>query len=134
MFETANEIERVLAAVDPGLLGFGPDVSFVYFSGVDESGHVYGAVSRQYVEAITRTDALLGRLLAAVEHRARQGERWMVAVTTDHGHVDRGGHGGGEPEVVTSFVARAAWNAALEVWPDEIDPTELTPRLLAALA
>ena len=127
---TDAEIADFAAA---GLFSFGPDVSFVYFSGVDESGHVYGAVSRQYVEAITRTDALLGRLLAAVEHRARQGERWMVAVTTDHGHVDRGGHGGGEPEVVTSFVARAAWNAALEVWPDEIDPTELTPRLLAAL-
>ncbi|MBW4041225.1 MAG: phosphodiesterase [Acidobacteria bacterium] len=116
-----------------GLLGFGPDVSLVYFSGVDESGHVYGAVSRQYAEAIARTDAHLGRLLAAVDHRARRGERWTVAVTTDHGHVDSGGHGGAEPEVVTSFVVRVAWNAELEAWPDEIDPTELTPRLLAAL-
>ncbi len=128
---TDAEIADFAAA---GLFASGPDVSFVYFSGVDEAGHVYGAVSRQYVEAITRTDAHLGRLLAAVDHRARQGERWMVAVTTDHGHVDGGGHGGGESEVVTSFVARAAWNAELDVWPEEIDPTELTPRLLAALA
>jgi predicted AlkP superfamily pyrophosphatase or phosphodiesterase len=130
-YRTADaEIADVAAA---GLLGAGPDVSFVYFSGVDESGHVYGAVSRQYAEAIARTDAHLGRLLAAVDHRARQGERWTVAVTTDHGHVDGGGHGGGEPEVVTSFVARSAWNGELDAWPDEIDPTELTPRLLAAL-
>lgn len=127
---TDAEIADFAAA---GLFGFGPDVSFVYFSGVDEAGHVYGAVSRQYVEAVTRTDAHLGRLLAAVEHRARQGESWLVAVTTDHGHLDGGGHGGGEPEVVTSFVARAAWNRDLDAWPGEIDPTELTPRLLAAL-
>ncbi|WP_375387609.1 alkaline phosphatase family protein [uncultured Amnibacterium sp.] len=116
-----------------GLMSAGPDVSFVYCSGVDEAGHVYGAVSRQYVAAIGRADEHLGRLLAVVEHRAQTGERWLVAVTTDHGHVDGGGHGGGEPEVVASFVARAAWNAALDAWPPSIAPTELTPRLLAAL-
>jgi predicted AlkP superfamily pyrophosphatase or phosphodiesterase len=116
-----------------GLFSAGPDVSFVYFSGVDEAGHVYGAVSRQYVEAITRTDSHLGRMLAAVAHRVRQGESWLVAVTTDHGHTDGGGHGGDEPEVVASFVARAAWNADLDPWPDAIEPTELTPRLLDAM-
>jgi predicted AlkP superfamily pyrophosphatase or phosphodiesterase len=117
-----------------GLFAAGPDVSFVYFSGVDEAGHVHGALGRQYADALRRTDAHLGRLLAVVEHRAVAGEAWLVAVTTDHGHLDAGGHGGGEPEVTASFVARAAWNAALEDWPDEIPPTELTPRLLAALA
>lgn len=116
------------------LVGAGPDVSFVYASGVDEAGHVYGAVSGQYVAAMGRADAHLGRMLAAVDQRARAGERWLVAVTTDHGHTDGGGHGGGEPEVVASFVARAAWNQDLDAWPDEIDPTELTPRLLAAIA
>jgi predicted AlkP superfamily pyrophosphatase or phosphodiesterase len=116
-----------------GLLSAGPDVSFVYFSGVDEAGHVYGAISRQYVEAMQRTDAHLGRLVAAVEHRARAGERWLVVVTTDHGHLDAGGHGGGEPEVAASFVVRSPRNHVLDPWPEEIDPTELTPRLLGAL-
>jgi predicted AlkP superfamily pyrophosphatase or phosphodiesterase len=117
-----------------GLLAAGPDVSFVYFSGADEAAHVYGAVSRQYVEAVGRIDVHLGRLLAVVDHRARDGEPWLVAVTTDHGHVDAGGHGGDEPEVVASFVARAAWNTDLVEWPAEMPPTELTPRLLDALA
>ncbi len=116
-----------------GLFGAGPDVSFVYFSGVDEAGHVHGAVGEQYADAMTRTDAYLGRLVAVVEHRAAAGEAWLVAVTTDHGHLDTGGHGGGEPEVVAAFVARASWNIDLDAWPDEIAPTELTPRLLAAL-
>ncbi|GAA4748256.1 hypothetical protein GCM10025783_20520 [Amnibacterium soli] len=117
-----------------GLHAAGPDVSFVYFSGADEAAHVYGAVSRPYVEAVGRIDVHLGRLLAVVDRRAREGEPWLVAVTTDHGHLDGGGHGGGEPEVVASFVARAAWNTALDEWPAEMPPTELTPRLLAALA
>jgi predicted AlkP superfamily pyrophosphatase or phosphodiesterase len=117
-----------------GLVAAGPDVSFVYFSGADEAAHVYGAISRQYVDAVTRIDVHLGRLLAVVDHRAREGERWLVVVTTDHGHLDEGGHGGGEPEVVSSFVARATWNADLCAWPEEIAPTELTPRLLDALA
>jgi predicted AlkP superfamily pyrophosphatase or phosphodiesterase len=116
-----------------GLFAAGPDVSFVYFSGVDEAGHVHGAMGAAYAEAMTRTDAHLGRMLEVVEHRAQGGEAWLVAVTTDHGHLDGGGHGGGEPEVVASFVARAAWNAELDAWPDEIPPTDLTPRLLAAL-
>ena len=130
-YRTADaEIADVAVA---GLRAAGPDVSFVYFSDVDEAGHVYGAVSRQYVAAIGRVDAHLGRLLAVVEHRARAGERWTVAVTTDHGHVDGGGHGGDEPEVTASFVARSAWNMPLDAWPDSIAPTELTPRLLATL-
>lgn len=127
---TDAEIADVAVA---GLFGAGPDVSFVYFSGVDEAGHVHGAVGEQYAAAMTRTDAHLGRLLAVVEHRAGAGEAWLVVVTTDHGHLDGGGHGGGEPEVVASFVARASWNIDLDTWPDEIAPTELTPRLLAAL-
>ena len=73
-------------------------------------------------------------MLAVVEHRATAGERWLVLVTTDHGHVDGGGHGGGEPEVTASFVVRAGWNVEVDPWPDEIEPTELTPRLLGALA
>jgi len=128
-----SDAEVVDVAV-AALAGAGPDVSFVYSSGVDEAGHVYGAVSRQYVEAVQRADAHLGRMLAVVDRRSLQGEHWLVAVTTDHGHLDGGGHGGEEPEVAASFVARAAWNAPLDAWPDEIDPTELTPRLLAALA
>jgi hypothetical protein len=72
-------------------------------------------------------------MLAVIDQRTLWGERWLVAVTTDHGHLDGGGHGGEEPQVSASFVARAAWNAELDAWPDVIEPTELTPRLLAAL-
>lgn len=112
------------------LAAAGPDVSFVYFSSVDEAGHLFGARSPEYQQAAERVDVFLGALVAAVEQR---GEEWLVALTTDHGHLDCGGHGGGEPEVTASFVARAGFNHAPATWPPTIDPTELTPRLLAAL-
>lgn len=111
----------------------GPDVSFVYFSSVDESGHLHGARSAEYQEAAERVDGHLASLLVAVDGRAATGEQWLVALTTDHGHLDEGGHGGGEPEVTASFVARIGLGCAPSPWPEAIAPQELTPRLLAAL-
>lgn len=125
---------EIATVADAAVRQAGPDVSFVYFSSVDEAGHLHGARSAEYQGAAERIDEHLGRLLDAVLMRAGAGERWLVAVTTDHGHLDGGGHGGGEPEVVASFVARRGWGATPDEWPDRIEPTELTPRLLQALA
>ncbi|MFD8232221.1 alkaline phosphatase family protein [Streptomyces sp. NPDC059696] len=75
-----------------------PDVVFVYFGATDEAGHATGPLSPAYDRALLAQDAHLGRLLAAVDARRsdpeRAGERWSVLVTTDHGHLDSGGHGG----------------------------------------
>ena len=130
-YRTTDAEVAVVATV--AVAGAGPDVSFVYFSSVDEAGHLFGARSPQYAEAAARVDDHLARLLGAVESRAAAGERWLVAVTTDHGHLDAGGHGGPEPEVAASFVARIGLGLEPEAWPAQIQPTELTPRLLAAL-
>ncbi len=116
-----------------GVLAAGPDVAFVHFSSVDEAGHLFGARSAEYAAAARRVDGHLAGLLAAVEARAGAGEHWLVAVTTDHGHLDGGGHGGAEPEVAASFVARMGFGVEPAGWPEEMPPTELTPRLLAAL-
>ncbi|MFJ7335255.1 alkaline phosphatase family protein [Streptomyces sp. NPDC101116] len=75
-----------------------PDVVFVYFGATDEAGHATGPLSPAYDRALRAQDAHLGRLLAAIDARrsapGRAGERWTVLVTTDHGHLDSGGHGG----------------------------------------
>ncbi|MFI6322215.1 alkaline phosphatase family protein [Nonomuraea sp. NPDC050556] len=80
----------------------GPDLSFVYFGDTDEVAHDLGPMGREYADALLRQDAYLGRLLEAV--RSRDGEQWTVLVTTDHGHVDAGGHGGTSDEERTTFV------------------------------
>ncbi|WP_128374567.1 alkaline phosphatase family protein [Streptomyces cavernae] len=75
-----------------------PDVVFVYFGATDEAGHGRGPLSTAYDQSLLAQDAHLGRLLKAIEgRRSRPGhaaERWTVLITTDHGHLDAGGHGG----------------------------------------
>ena len=75
-----------------------PDALFVYFGATDEAAHATGPFSPAYDQALLTQDTHLGWLLAAIEARhldpARAQERWTVLVTTDHGHLDAGGHGG----------------------------------------
>ncbi|MFJ4565106.1 alkaline phosphatase family protein [Streptomyces caelestis] len=70
-----------------------PDALFVYFGATDEAGHATGPLSTAYDRALLAQDAHLGRLLEAIDAR-RAHEHWTVLVTTDHGHLDTGGHGG----------------------------------------
>ncbi|MFC8677343.1 alkaline phosphatase family protein [Streptomyces griseorubiginosus] len=75
-----------------------PDAVFVYFGATDEAAHAEGPHSPAYDRALLAQDTHLGWLLTAIRTRrldpARARERWTVLVTTDHGHLDTGGHGG----------------------------------------
>ncbi|KJK39221.1 phosphodiesterase [Streptomyces variegatus] len=90
-YETADR--RVARAALRRLTVDDPDVMFVYFGATDEAGHATGPLSPAYDRALLAQDAHLGRLLEAIDAR-RAGEHWTVLVTTDHGHLDTGGHGG----------------------------------------
>ena len=118
----------------------GPDASFIYLGEVDEAGHLYGGASTEYTAAIRRVDEHLGGMLAVVEQRSRDhDEDWLVAVTTDHGHVDAGGHGGAEPEVTGSFLATVRYEAGhahpgvLPAQDARIRPEDVAGLLLAHL-
>lgn len=114
---------EITASARLALRDAGPDASFVYLGEVDEAGHLFGGVSTEYTAALGRVDAHLAELLAIVEARAvRHDEDWLVAVTTDHGHVDAGGHGGDESVVTESFLAVTRYGAR-----DSGDPTSLKP-------
>lgn len=84
----------------------GPHASFVYLGEVDEAGHLYGGVSPEYTAAIGRVDEHLGGIIDVVRARAAEhDEDWLVGVTTDHGHLDEGGHGGADDVLTASFLA-----------------------------
>ncbi|WP_280216913.1 alkaline phosphatase family protein [Nocardia neocaledoniensis] len=89
----------------------GPDLVFTHLDQIDLAGHRHGAASRAYLAAVRRTDELVGRIVAAVDRRAaaHPDEQWTVLVTTDHGHLPTGGHGGQRPDETANFViARGA--------------------------
>jgi arylsulfatase A-like enzyme len=85
-----------------------PDLAFVYFGNVDESGHLHGFQPRvpQYLAALEKVDSQVGQVLEAVKSRKTAAqEDWLVLVCTDHGGQGTG-HGSGhqDPEVHTVFL------------------------------
>jgi hypothetical protein len=62
---------------------------------VDVAGHARGGASDEYREAALVADAAIARVLSKLDLAQD-----AVVVTADHGHTDRGGHGGIEPEVL----------------------------------
>ena len=84
------------------------DASFVYFGQTDEAGHAHGADSAEYAASLREDDALIGRLLTAIQARPTYGaEDWLIMLSTDHGHTGAGGHGGDTPEERMTFVIAA---------------------------
>ena len=81
-----------------------PDAAFVYIGNPDVAAHNNGARSQQYYTAIETADVQVGRLISAIRNRPTyEREDWLVLVVTDHGHLDRGGHGGITVEEATVF-------------------------------
>lgn len=96
-------IEAAIAHVTA--VGEAGSCAFVYQHGPDAVGHGLG-VGEVYRETITAVDERLGALIAAVDARPdRAAEEWLIIVTTDHGHVDEGGHGGDSREERTAWIA-----------------------------
>jgi hypothetical protein len=125
--EAATELTEGILADDA------PRLSFVYLGAVDVYGHVTGSGQRYRAQALA-ADARVGRLVAAVRSRPGYDEEdWTIVAVTDHGHLDQGGHGGREPEVVTAWAA----GAGPGIRPGDTAPVtrqvDIAPLVLAAL-
>jgi predicted AlkP superfamily pyrophosphatase or phosphodiesterase len=93
MFDVDEKISEEAAAY---ILREGPDISWVYLQFTDDMGHTYGDDPRFY-DAVRKADNQVGRIWKAVKERIKKnGEQWMVLVTTDHGRDSVTGkdHGG----------------------------------------
>jgi hypothetical protein len=65
------------------------DLVILVLMAVDRAGHRYGGASSAYRETARAELERLGRMLGQLDLAAD-----AVAIATDHGHSDRGGHGG----------------------------------------
>ncbi|WND37381.1 alkaline phosphatase family protein [Streptomyces sp. BB1-1-1] len=111
-----------------------PDVLFVYFGDSDIVGHNKGAASQAYLDVIARQDAYVGRLRAAIRARSTYAsERWTVIVTTDHGHLDAGGHGGSAIEERRTFVLATGPGIAAGARPADTRLVDVVPTVLKQL-
>ena len=109
---------------------YAPDVSFIYFCGADEAAHAYGVIGAEYLDAISRIDRLLERLERAVIERIKSHqEAWLMVLTTDHGHIDEGGHGADSAQERASFLIATGFGRENPSWPEAIAPNQVTPLL-----
>lgn len=109
------------------------DAAFVYFCLVDAVGHALGARDA-YDAAIERTDERVGRLIAAVEARASRAEEdWLIVVTTDHGHMDAGGHGGASWQERQSFILASGGGFARAKFATKPRNVDIVPTVLSHL-
>jgi len=98
-----------------------PSLLVVHLPDVDEAGHASGGASEDYVEMARRVDGEILRLVQAL-----QDDRTLFVVAADHGHIDRGGHGGPEPSVTrvpALFVGQAAMLERAPISQADIAPT-----------
>ncbi len=98
--EMTRQVVGLLSGMHPQYLQ-DPDVIFMFYSDVDESGHAHGFHPSvpEYLAEIANTDAEIGRVLDAMRERPHfMDEDWLVILTTDHGGSADKGHSGGTPE------------------------------------
>lgn len=72
-----------------------PSLVVLHLPDIDEAGHDAGGASSEYQRMVDAVDIDLARLVNEL-----QGPDAAFVIVSDHGHIDTGGHGGWEPEVV----------------------------------
>ena len=83
----------------PYLIAEQPDLLVVYLGDVDETGHAYGWMSPEYLNAIERADTAVGMLLTALEESGLR-DQYTILLNSDHGGHDHS-HGTNAPEDMT---------------------------------
>lgn len=121
---------RTVAALTDG----DPDAIFVHLDEVDGAGHSAGTNGAAYGPAVSRADAQIGEILAAVAAReSRAQEDWLIVVTSDHGHTPTGGHGGHSAEERKTFVLAAGGGQPAGAERFDAKLTDIAPTVLAHL-
>jgi hypothetical protein len=127
-FESADVVASPAIVSEVARLQRRGGLVVVHLCGVDDAGHAHGARSPEYTAAAAAADGMTAALADAWGW-----PRADVVVTADHGHRDRGGHGGEEPEVRASFIVAAGPDVQPGARVDDARSVDLAPTLAALL-
>jgi hypothetical protein len=89
-----NPYADVMTRAAARAIARGDELLMLWIQDVDDAGHEHGAASQEYREAIRVVDRRLAALLGDLDLA-----KDAVIVVADHGHIEKGGHGGVEPHV-----------------------------------
>ena len=87
---------------------------FVYLGNPDETSHEHQSIGVEYRDAIALSDRHVGMLIDAIRARPlHPSENWLILVSTDHGRLPDGGHGGDSRIEMTTFILTSGPSAAV---------------------
>jgi hypothetical protein len=102
-----------------------PELLLVHLPDVDNVGHELG-VGPEYRETAQRADTVIARILEEA------GSDATIILTSDHGHIDAGGHGGSETVVTTTPLVVAGPGTVIGATGD-VSQAEVAPTVAALL-
>lgn len=129
---TIPNFERLGRVAAQEIARLRPTFAFVYLEATDAAGHRYGWMSPGYLEAVVKSDAIIGEVMQALDAAGDLGETVFI-VMADHGGHDHG-HGTDAPEDMT--IPWLAWGAGIRrghVIQGEVHITDAAPTILHLL-
>jgi hypothetical protein len=114
--------DRVVTSLALDVLEKKPNLVVVHLLAPDTAAHYWGGMSEPYREVVQNADSQLARILAVLDL-----SKAALFVIADHGHLDRGGHGGREPIVLRVPLVSVGKGVRAGAYPDaylaDIAPT-----------
>lgn len=108
-----------------------PDFIIVHPMSLDNAGHAFGGLSMEYADEAVKIDKEVEKLW---ELSRKMG--YIFIVTSDHGHLDSGGHGGGskaEIETPLIFIAENIGSLNLNTSKLEVHQRDIAPTICSVL-
>lgn len=102
------------------------DLVLAHIGYVDRAAHQHGAASGAYRAAVARADDVIGRIARTLDPAHE-----TLVVTSDHGHLDDGGHGGTERAVVR--IPFVLWGAGVVPGPRSGRGRDVGPTIASVL-
>ena len=123
----ADADDQVIQTAREFMSNLPPNFLLIHLSQVGEAAQNHGTDSQEYEAAVLRADSQVREIAEAMSLR-----RNVLIVTSDHGYLANGGHGGADEQVVfTPFVM--VGGRAAQAHHDGISQADIAPTIAALL-